>query len=187
LNFSPCERPRAIVWKQWKRGPTRFAELRRCGVGLQSEQDTLHSLFKKDVAKMERLLARQGATSEKRVRRPPPDWNLPRTHRSRAHSFSPCIEVIRPLRTQIGRGSLMQLLVALRSNTQHHQHPIIMPRLSLGFDLFRSAIQYWSGTRRKGHHAGDMCHEAISRCTGKKPRWPRRGDRASSRHRRHRL
>ncbi|HEY0568281.1 MAG TPA: group II intron reverse transcriptase/maturase [Xanthobacteraceae bacterium] len=26
-------RLRAIVWKQWKRGPTRFAELRRCGVG----------------------------------------------------------------------------------------------------------------------------------------------------------
>ena len=26
-------RLRAIAWKQWKRGPTRFAELRRCGVG----------------------------------------------------------------------------------------------------------------------------------------------------------
>jgi len=26
-------RLRAIVWKQWKRGPTSFAELRRCGVG----------------------------------------------------------------------------------------------------------------------------------------------------------
>ena len=26
-------RLRAIVWKQWKRGPTRFAKLRRCGVG----------------------------------------------------------------------------------------------------------------------------------------------------------
>jgi RNA-directed DNA polymerase len=26
-------RLRAIVWKQWKRGRTRFAELRRCGVG----------------------------------------------------------------------------------------------------------------------------------------------------------
>jgi RNA-directed DNA polymerase len=26
-------RLRAIVWKQWKRGTTRFAELRRCGVG----------------------------------------------------------------------------------------------------------------------------------------------------------
>src|SRR6266700_4443664 len=26
-------RLRAIVWKQWKRGPTRFAELRRRGVG----------------------------------------------------------------------------------------------------------------------------------------------------------
>jgi RNA-directed DNA polymerase len=26
-------RLRAVVWKQWKRGPTRFAELRRCGVG----------------------------------------------------------------------------------------------------------------------------------------------------------
>ena len=26
-------RLRAIAWKQWRRGPTRFAELRRCGVG----------------------------------------------------------------------------------------------------------------------------------------------------------
>jgi len=26
-------RLRAIAWKQWKRGTTRFAELRRCGVG----------------------------------------------------------------------------------------------------------------------------------------------------------
>jgi RNA-directed DNA polymerase len=26
-------RLRAIVWKQWRHGPTRFAELRRCGVG----------------------------------------------------------------------------------------------------------------------------------------------------------
>src|SRR5262249_27510964 len=26
-------RLRAIVWKQWKRGRTRYAELRRCGVG----------------------------------------------------------------------------------------------------------------------------------------------------------
>jgi RNA-directed DNA polymerase len=26
-------RLRAIVWKQWKSGPTRFAEMRRCGVG----------------------------------------------------------------------------------------------------------------------------------------------------------
>jgi RNA-directed DNA polymerase len=26
-------RPRAIVWKQWKRGRTRYAELRRRGVG----------------------------------------------------------------------------------------------------------------------------------------------------------
>jgi RNA-directed DNA polymerase len=26
-------RLRAIAWKQWKRGRTRFAELRRCGVG----------------------------------------------------------------------------------------------------------------------------------------------------------
>jgi RNA-directed DNA polymerase len=26
-------RLRAIVWKQWKSGPTRFAKLRRCGVG----------------------------------------------------------------------------------------------------------------------------------------------------------
>jgi RNA-directed DNA polymerase len=26
-------RLRAIAWKQWKRGPSRFAELRRCGVG----------------------------------------------------------------------------------------------------------------------------------------------------------
>jgi RNA-directed DNA polymerase len=26
-------RMRAIAWKQWKRGSTRFAELRRCGVG----------------------------------------------------------------------------------------------------------------------------------------------------------
>jgi RNA-directed DNA polymerase len=26
-------RQRAIAWKQWKRGRTRFAELRRCGVG----------------------------------------------------------------------------------------------------------------------------------------------------------
>jgi RNA-directed DNA polymerase len=26
-------RLRAIAWKQWKRGSTRFAELRRCGVG----------------------------------------------------------------------------------------------------------------------------------------------------------
>jgi RNA-directed DNA polymerase len=26
-------RLRAIAWKQWKRGHTRFAELRRCGVG----------------------------------------------------------------------------------------------------------------------------------------------------------
>src|SRR6201986_5052097 len=26
-------RLRAIAWKQWKRGPTRFAQLRRCGVG----------------------------------------------------------------------------------------------------------------------------------------------------------
>jgi RNA-directed DNA polymerase len=26
-------RLRAIVWKQWKNGPTRFAKLRRCGVG----------------------------------------------------------------------------------------------------------------------------------------------------------
>jgi RNA-directed DNA polymerase len=26
-------RLRAIAWKQWKRGPARFAELRRCGVG----------------------------------------------------------------------------------------------------------------------------------------------------------
>ena len=26
-------RLRALVWKQWKRGPNRFAELRRCGVG----------------------------------------------------------------------------------------------------------------------------------------------------------
>jgi RNA-directed DNA polymerase len=24
---------RAIAWKQWKRGDTRFAKLRRCGVG----------------------------------------------------------------------------------------------------------------------------------------------------------
>ncbi|HEX9590458.1 MAG TPA: group II intron maturase-specific domain-containing protein, partial [Bradyrhizobium sp.] len=26
-------RLRAVVWKQWRRGPTRFAELRRRGVG----------------------------------------------------------------------------------------------------------------------------------------------------------
>jgi len=26
-------RLRAIVWKQWRRGRTRYAELRRCGVG----------------------------------------------------------------------------------------------------------------------------------------------------------
>src|SRR4030088_863189 len=26
-------RLRCIVWKQWKNGPTRFAKLRRCGVG----------------------------------------------------------------------------------------------------------------------------------------------------------
>jgi RNA-directed DNA polymerase len=26
-------RLRAIAWKQWRRGRTRFAELRRCGVG----------------------------------------------------------------------------------------------------------------------------------------------------------
>jgi len=26
-------RLRAIAWKQWKTGPARFAELRRCGVG----------------------------------------------------------------------------------------------------------------------------------------------------------
>src|SRR5206468_10507735 len=26
-------RLRAVAWKQWKRGSTRFAELRRCGVG----------------------------------------------------------------------------------------------------------------------------------------------------------
>ena len=26
-------RLRAIAWKQWKRGPTRFAELRRRGIG----------------------------------------------------------------------------------------------------------------------------------------------------------
>jgi RNA-directed DNA polymerase len=26
-------RLRAIAWQQWKRGPTRFARLRRCGVG----------------------------------------------------------------------------------------------------------------------------------------------------------
>ena len=26
-------RLRALVWKQWRHGPTRFAELRRCGVG----------------------------------------------------------------------------------------------------------------------------------------------------------
>jgi RNA-directed DNA polymerase len=26
-------RLRAIVWKQWKSGPTRYAELRRCGIG----------------------------------------------------------------------------------------------------------------------------------------------------------
>src|SRR3977135_4404587 len=33
LDQWPRRRLRAIVWKQWKRGPTRFAELRRCGVG----------------------------------------------------------------------------------------------------------------------------------------------------------
>jgi hypothetical protein len=31
LDQRTRRRLRAIVWKQWKRGPTRFAELRRCG------------------------------------------------------------------------------------------------------------------------------------------------------------
>ncbi len=33
LDQWPRRRLRAIAWKQWKRGSTRFAELRRCGVG----------------------------------------------------------------------------------------------------------------------------------------------------------
>lgn len=33
LNEWLRRRLRAIAWKQWKRGDTRFAELRRCGVG----------------------------------------------------------------------------------------------------------------------------------------------------------
>jgi RNA-directed DNA polymerase len=33
LDQGTRRRLRAIVWKQWKRGSTRFAELRRCGVG----------------------------------------------------------------------------------------------------------------------------------------------------------
>ena len=50
-------RLRAIVWKQWKRVPTRFAELRRCGVG--------------------RDLAAQTAGS--------PTWPLAAQQQSRAH------------------------------------------------------------------------------------------------------
>ena len=36
-------RLRAIAWKQWKRGPTRFAELRRRGVGHQLAAQTAGS------------------------------------------------------------------------------------------------------------------------------------------------
>jgi RNA-directed DNA polymerase len=37
-------RLRALVWKQWKRGPTRYAELRRCGVGPAQAAKTASSL-----------------------------------------------------------------------------------------------------------------------------------------------
>ena len=37
-------RLRAIAWKQWKRGPARFAELRRCGVGRDLAAQTAGSL-----------------------------------------------------------------------------------------------------------------------------------------------
>jgi RNA-directed DNA polymerase len=36
-------RLRAIAWKQWKRGPARFAELRRCGVGRDLAAQTADS------------------------------------------------------------------------------------------------------------------------------------------------
>ena len=36
-------RLRAVLWKQWKRGPTRFAELRTRGVGLQLAAKTAGS------------------------------------------------------------------------------------------------------------------------------------------------
>ena len=36
-------RLRAIAWKQWRRGPTRFAELRRCGVGRDLAAQTARS------------------------------------------------------------------------------------------------------------------------------------------------
>jgi len=36
-------RLRAIAWKQWKRGDTRFAELRRCGVGRELAAQTAGS------------------------------------------------------------------------------------------------------------------------------------------------
>jgi RNA-directed DNA polymerase len=36
-------RLRAIVWKQWKHGPTRYAELRRCGVGRDQAAKTAGS------------------------------------------------------------------------------------------------------------------------------------------------
>jgi RNA-directed DNA polymerase len=36
-------RLRAIAWKQWKRGPARFAELRRCGVGRDQAAQTAGS------------------------------------------------------------------------------------------------------------------------------------------------
>ncbi|MFG3594878.1 group II intron maturase-specific domain-containing protein [Bradyrhizobium sp. RDI18] len=36
-------RLRAIAWKQWKRGPARFAELRRCGVGRDRAAQTAGS------------------------------------------------------------------------------------------------------------------------------------------------
>ena len=37
-------RLRALVWKQWKRGPARYAELRRCGVGPAQAAKTASSL-----------------------------------------------------------------------------------------------------------------------------------------------
>src|SRR6266702_7194876 len=37
-------RLRALVWKQWKRGPNRYAELRRCGVGPAQAAKTASSL-----------------------------------------------------------------------------------------------------------------------------------------------